>query len=60
LDKPTERIPSYNEITNVSDTEDEEALDAAEDFERNHNFRFEEDNVNITTHSRDVEQSLRR
>ncbi|RKO85162.1 KRI1-like family-domain-containing protein [Blyttiomyces helicus] len=59
MDKTQTTTPTYDEI--VSDGEDEEAVDAAEDFERAHNFRFEEaDAAQLTTHARNIEGSMRR
>ncbi|KAI9208827.1 KRI1-like family C-terminal-domain-containing protein [Polychytrium aggregatum] len=62
VDKDQDKIPSYGEIVNEEDLdEDEEAVDAAERFEVKHNFRFEETGASeLVTHSRDIQDSLRR
>ena len=59
MDPESEKIPTYHQI--VDDSEDEEAVEAAEAFENRYNFRFEEEGgAEIVTHSRAIETSLRR
>ncbi|TPX64443.1 hypothetical protein SpCBS45565_g05866 [Spizellomyces sp. 'palustris'] len=60
VDKEAQKIPSYNEV--VGDVEDdEEAVEAAEEFERQHNFRFEEEGAfDIVTHARNIDGTIRR
>jgi len=36
------RIPSYNEIINQNEDEDDEEFEKAEEFERKFNFRYQE------------------
>ncbi|KAJ3091889.1 hypothetical protein HK102_012811 [Quaeritorhiza haematococci] len=59
VDKDATRIPTYNEI--VDDDEDEDAVEEAEEFERQYNFRFEEEGgAQIVTHARNIPNSVRR
>jgi protein KRI1 len=51
-------LPTYDEIL---ETEDAEAVEKADQFERQHNFRFEEPHgADIQTFPRDLENTLRR
>jgi protein KRI1 len=36
------RIPSYDEIVNQNDNDDDEEFEKAEEFERKFNFRYQE------------------
>jgi protein KRI1 len=36
------RIPSYDEIINQNDEDDDEEFETAEEFERKYNFRYQE------------------
>ncbi|KAJ3166262.1 KRRI-Interacting protein 1 [Geranomyces variabilis] len=59
MDKDAISVPKYDDVINLSD--DEEAVDNAEDFERTHNFRFEEEgSTSIVGHARTIEGSMRR
>ncbi|KAI8817196.1 KRI1-like family C-terminal-domain-containing protein [Fimicolochytrium jonesii] len=59
VDKDAISVPTYEDVVDLSG--DEEAVETAEDFERTHNFRFEEEgSTNIVTHARDIEGTLRR
>jgi protein KRI1 len=42
VDKEAKRMPTYDEIIDEIE-EDEEAVEEADEFERKHNFRFEEE-----------------
>ncbi|KAG7401573.1 hypothetical protein PHYBOEH_000631 [Phytophthora boehmeriae] len=56
----TDIVPHYDDIVK-EDEEDAEELEKAEDFEHTYNFRFEEqDGGVIQTHSRHVDDSMRR
>ncbi|RLN56098.1 hypothetical protein BBJ29_006718 [Phytophthora kernoviae] len=56
----TDVVPHYDDIVK-EDEEDAEELEKAEDFEHAYNFRFEEqDGGIIQTHSRHVDDSMRR
>ncbi|KAI9026817.1 KRI1-like family C-terminal-domain-containing protein [Hyaloraphidium curvatum] len=58
VDKEANRVPGYSEI--VDDDEDEEHLEEAEEFERQYNFRYEEEGgANIVGHARNID-SVRR
>ena len=57
-DLESNKLPTYSEIV---DEDEVERVDEAEDYERRHNFRYEEDGgANITTYSRNIENSSRR
>ncbi|KAJ3148585.1 KRRI-Interacting protein 1 [Geranomyces variabilis] len=59
MDKDAISVPKYDDVIDLSD--DEEAVDNAEDFERTHNFRFEEEgSTSIVGHARTIEGSMRR
>ena len=63
IDKDAVRIPTYDEIVDdesdqPGDSEDEEALDKQEDFERKFNFRFEEPGGHVIGHVMSCESSL--
>lgn len=61
IDKEEESqvVPTYEEIVNVE--EDAEGLERAEQFERAHNFRFQEpDGTHLQTFPRDIDTTLRR
>ena len=59
VDPDADVVPSYNEI--VDDSEDEQNVEAAEEFENQYNFRFEQEGATeITTHARAIPTSLRR
>ncbi|TPX59146.1 hypothetical protein PhCBS80983_g02675 [Powellomyces hirtus] len=59
MDKNAISVPTYDDVVDLSG--DEEAVDEAEDFERTHNFRFEEEGAtDIVTHARDIEGTMRR
>ncbi|KAJ3181256.1 KRRI-Interacting protein 1 [Geranomyces variabilis] len=59
MDKDAISVPTYNDVIDLSD--DEDAVDNAEDFERTHNFRFEEEgSTSIVGHARTIEGSMRR
>ncbi|KAI8069236.1 KRI1-like family C-terminal-domain-containing protein [Gongronella butleri] len=66
VDKKGKRNPTYNDITDetqqlVDPDEDEAYLDDVDRFESKYNFRFEEPgSINIITHSRDMDSSVRR
>jgi len=64
--KDTEGLPSYKEIVGEDEpdqpdmSEDEDYLDAQDNFEAEYNFRFEEPGSHeIITHSRVIEDSMR-
>lgn len=60
VDKQASRIPSYDKVIE-EDIEDEEAEEAAEEFESAHNFRYEQEGgAQIQTFSRNIEGSMRR
>lgn len=60
VDKQASRIPSYDKVIE-EDIEDEEAEEAAEEFELAHNFRYEQEGgAQIQTFSRNIEGSMRR
>ena len=59
VDQSSSRIPSYDEIVQLSDEDSHD--EEAEEFERAHNFRFEEGgSASVITHARDVANSMRR
>ncbi|KAL2915250.1 Kinetochore protein Spc24 [Polyrhizophydium stewartii] len=59
IEKSAQRLPTYDEV--VDDSEDEEAVEAAEEFENKYNFRFEEEgSAQIVGHARDIEGLARR
>ncbi|KAI9105939.1 KRI1-like family C-terminal-domain-containing protein [Phlyctochytrium arcticum] len=61
MDKEATRTPTYDEIVGEDDISDVEAVEAAEEFERKHNFRFEEEgSTQIVTHAREIDGTLRR
>ncbi|KAJ1538778.1 hypothetical protein HK096_001293, partial [Nowakowskiella sp. JEL0078] len=62
VEKEKNKTPSYDEITAIHhDESDEEAFEAAEEFERKHNFRYQEnDSAQLVTFSRNIEGNLRR
>ncbi|KAJ3043218.1 KRRI-Interacting protein 1 [Rhizophlyctis rosea] len=63
MEKGAHKTPTYGEIVGeeADGSEDEEIVEAAEDFERKHNFRFEEEGAtDIVTHARNIEGTLRR
>ncbi|TPX35681.1 hypothetical protein SmJEL517_g01900 [Synchytrium microbalum] len=62
VEKDKKKIPTYDEIVaEHHDESDEEAVEAADEFETKYNFRFEEEGANeVTTYSRKVEGSVRR
>ncbi|KAI8927210.1 KRI1-like family C-terminal-domain-containing protein [Entophlyctis helioformis] len=76
MDTNAKRMPTYDEIVGkdtdkelhqmgvdetIDDDEDEEAIEAADRFERKHNFRFEEeDGAQIQTHARNIDGLVRR
>ncbi|OWZ11979.1 hypothetical protein PHMEG_00014926 [Phytophthora megakarya] len=56
----TALVPHYDDIVK-EDEEDAEELEKAEDFEHTYNFRFEEQGSSvIQTHSRHIEDTIRR
>ncbi|CAG8640356.1 9921_t:CDS:10, partial [Scutellospora calospora] len=62
IDKNATRIPTYEElISEHHDKEDDEFDEAADNFESQHNFRFEEEGgTKVATYSRNVDGSVRR
>ncbi|KAI9332897.1 hypothetical protein DFJ73DRAFT_855074 [Zopfochytrium polystomum] len=62
VDKEANAIPTYDDIVRDEHIDEDEAKDdMVDDFEREYNFRFEEEGAdNIVTYSRDVPNSMRR
>ncbi|KAJ3046728.1 KRRI-Interacting protein 1, partial [Rhizophlyctis rosea] len=62
VEKGAFKTPTYDEVVGeVNEDEDEEVVEAAEEFERKHNFRFEEDGATqVITHARTIDGTLRR
>ncbi|KAJ3267088.1 KRRI-Interacting protein 1, partial [Borealophlyctis nickersoniae] len=59
MEKGAKKVPTYDQV--IDDSEDEEIVEAAEDFERQHNFRYEEEgSTTVITHARNIEGTLRR
>ena len=60
VDKQASRIPSYDKVIE-EEVEDEEAEEAADEFEMAHNFRYEQEGgAQVQTFSRNIEGSMRR
>jgi protein KRI1 len=62
MDKTKEIVPTYSDIIEeISESEDESALDEQEDFERKFNFRFEEpEGSSLVSFPRTIPSSVRR
>lgn len=59
MEKPNDNRPFA--MDTAFESEDEEAVDEMEEYERRHNFRYEEEgSSHIVTHARDIPGSLRR
>ncbi|KAJ1330261.1 hypothetical protein BSLG_009576 [Batrachochytrium salamandrivorans] len=58
IEKDANRMPTYDEVI---EDEDEDAVEAAEEFEHKFNFRFEEEGgAQIVGHARNIDGLLRR